>query len=222
MKLHFVLLTIVVLILAACTVSSEGSGSLSDLEERAQPAETAAATAVATVTSPAPVCEDLPEVTTDGEDGVTVPENAVAVFQKTGGFAGVEETTVIYADGLIKNNKGEETEVPPQVVDTFVTTAVDIGFFDLKGNYVPEGHCCDFFNYSLTIRDCERVHTVITAEGVPDLPTELMEIINTVQSLIANTSAAVPPVGTVDLSELTPDPESDGENITRPVPGTPG
>jgi hypothetical protein len=49
-----------------------------------------------------------------------------------------------------------------------------------------------------------------------------MEIINTVQSLIANTSAAVPPVGTVDLSELTPDPEADGENITRPVPGTPG
>lgn len=193
MKLRLVLLTIIALVLAACTISAQEPGPSSDVEETAQPAVTAAASAVPTSTSPAPICEDLPEVTSDGEEEVTVPENAVAVFQKTGGFAGVEETTVIYVDGLIKNDKGEQTEVPPQVVDTFVMTAVDAGFFDFKSNYVPENYCCDFFNYSLTIRDCEQVHTVMTADGVPDIPVELQQIIITVQSLITDTSAAVPP-----------------------------
>jgi hypothetical protein len=201
MRLRIVFLTILTLILAACTVAGEEPGPEgTDVAATTQPTSTEAATAVptedATPTTIAEACQELPEVTTEGEDGVTVPENAVAVFEKTGGFAGVEETTVVYVDGRIENNKNETAQVPPEVVGTLVSTAEAAGFFDLKRNYVPEGHCCDFFNYSLTIRDCERVHTVITADEAPGTPAELWQIIDTVQSLIANTSAAVPSAGT--------------------------
>ena len=202
MRLRIILLSFLILVLAACTVAGEepGSDPGTEVVVTSQPTATEEATAepteAATPTTVAEDCTDLPEVTTEGEDGVTVPENAVAVFQKTGGFAGIEETTFIYADGHIENNKNESAQVPPEVVDTLVSTAVDAGFFDLDRSYVPENYCCDFFNYSLTIRDCDQVHTVITADEVPGTPTELWQIIDTVQSLIANTSAAVPVPGT--------------------------
>lgn len=196
MRLRFIFLTILILALAACTVAGEEPGSGTDVAGTTQPTETEEATAVSTevvpATTVAEACQELPEVTTEGEGGVTVPENAVAVFQKTGGFAGVEETTVVYADGRIENNQNETAEIPAEIVDTVVTTAVEAGFFNLERNYVPEGHCCDFFNYSLTIRDCEQVHTVVTADEVPGTPPELWQLIDTIQSLIANTSAAVP------------------------------
>jgi hypothetical protein len=212
MRLRIIFLTILALLLAACSAGGESDANpnleetlpaaATDVAATLEPALTTAATDVATVVAPVLTetafdCESLPEITTEGEDGVTVPENAVAVFQKTGGFAGVEETTTIYQDGHIENNKGETLEAPPEAIALLVSTAVDAGFFDLERSYVPENHCCDFFNYSLTIRDCEKAHTVITADEVPGTPAELWQIIDTVQSLIANTSAALPAAGRI-------------------------
>jgi hypothetical protein len=179
------------LILIGCTAPGQETTPTADINETSEPAETAAASAVPTLETPTTeTCESLPEITTEG---IIVPENAVIVFQKTGGFAGVNETSVIYVDGLIENDKSESYQATPDVVEGLVTTAEGIGFFDLKNNYVPEGYCCDFFNYSLTIRDCEKVHTVMTADAVPDSPIELQELVTTIQSLVDNTSAAVPP-----------------------------
>lgn len=196
MRLHIVLLTILALILAACATPGEEPYPPAGGEETVQPTATEDATAVPTTTSTPSVlaCESLPEVTTEGESGVTVPENAVAVFQKTGGFAGVMETTVIYADGFIENDQGESYQASPQEIESLVTTATAAGFFDLNRNYIPEGYCCDFFNYSLTIRDCDQANTVMTADQAPGTPAELWQIIDTVQSLIGNTSAAILPV----------------------------
>jgi hypothetical protein len=200
-RLRFAFIIIVALLLAACSSSTEEPGSISELQETVeplaetaqplaetvQPALTEAAPTVEAVLSPSALsCEELPEL---GEMSVTVPENAVVVFQKTGGFAGVNEQTVVYSDGFIENDKGESFQSSPDVIRTLVSTAEDIGFFDLEGNYVPEDHCCDYFNYSLTIRDCEQANTVVTADEVPGAPSELMQIINTIQALIANTSA---------------------------------
>jgi Na+-transporting methylmalonyl-CoA/oxaloacetate decarboxylase gamma subunit len=209
MRLRFILLAILAFMIAACSSTNENSNDgpnsiseaqetlapvVTEVQETIEPVITEAATIVATVMTPAPSeCESLPELTTEGEDGVTVPENAVAVFQKTGGFAGISETTVIYEDGHIENDKNEELQVPPQVVDGVIETAADAGFFDLNRNYVPEDHCCDFFTYSVTIRDCERVHTVITADEVPGAPAELNNLISTIESIITNMGVAVPP-----------------------------
>lgn len=208
MRLRIVLLTLLAILFTACTGSGENEGpdSVSDAVETLQPtidaaeetlepaATDVAATVESVITPSALACESLPEVTTETENDetITVPENAVAVFQKTGGFAGVSEQTVIYADGYIENDKNESLQSSPEVVGTLVSTAEDIGFFDFDGNFVPEGHCCDYFNYSLTVRDCDQMNTVITADEVPGAPGELTALIQTIETLISQTSAAVP------------------------------
>lgn len=223
MRLRLLLLPILIFTLAACTPPADEPGATIAVEETAEPTVTEVATAVATLQpTAASECEDLPEITTPGKDGVTVPENAVVVFQKSGGFAGITESTIIYADGRIENDKNESLQVDPQVVEGLVMTAVDSGFFEFDPNYVPENYCCDFFNYSLTIRDCDEAHTVLTADQVPGAPVELQQLISTVEAMIMNVSASVPPAGTVVLDELTPGTPSGDMQITRPAPGTPG
>jgi hypothetical protein len=169
--------------------------TLETAEETLEPAATEVAATIESVMTPSALaCESLPEVTTETENDetITIPENAVAVFQKTGGFAGISEQTVIFADGYIENDKNESLQSTPEVVNMIVSTAEDIGFFDFDGNFVPEGHCCDYFNYSLTVRDCDQMNTVITADEVPGVPGELTQLIQTIEALISQTSAAVP------------------------------
>lgn len=206
MRLTIVLFALFAVLIAACTTSSDNSNSISEAIETLQPtidtaentlepAATDVASTVEAVMSPeALACESLPEVTTETatDETVTVPENAVAVFQKTGGYAGVSEQTVIYTDGYIENDQNESFQSSPEVVNTLISTANDIGFFDFDGNFVPEDHCCDYFNYSLTVRDCDQMNTVITADEVPGAPAELTQLIQTIETLISQTSAAVP------------------------------
>ena len=225
MRIRYLLLTILALFLAACAPETNEPGTqLPDIQDTLEPAATEVASVVAPVLTPSSLaCEELPETQTEGEEtGVTVPENAVIVYSKEGGFAGITETWTIYADGRILGNEGQNLEVPPQVVDGIVSLAGGAGFFDLKNNYLPENTCCDFFIYTLTVRNCEQAHTVVTMDDAPGTPEELWQILEAVQILLAATSnIVVPPSGTVDMDSITPVVTIDGEMMTQPAPGTP-
>jgi hypothetical protein len=225
MRRKYLLLIIFALLLAACAPEANEPGAqLPDVQETLEPAATEVASVVAPVLTPSSlVCDELPETRTEGEEtDVTVPENAVIVYSKEGGFAGLMETWTIYADGQILGNEGQSLQAPPQVVDGLVSLAENVGFFDLKNSYLPENTCCDFFIYTLTVRNCEQVHSVVTMDDAPGTPEELWQILNDIQALLAATSNIIePPSGTVDLDSITPVVTLDGETVTQPAPGTP-
>jgi hypothetical protein len=73
-----------------------------------------------------------------------------------------------------------------------VAAAEKGGFFDFARSYVPENHCCDYFNYSLTVRNCDQVATVLTSDEVPNSPAELQQLVQAIDLLVSNASAALP------------------------------
>jgi hypothetical protein len=61
-----------------------------------------------------------------------------------------------------------------------------LGFFEMKGRYVPLNTCCDRFTYEITVRRGGRVHTVVTIDAAPDAPVALWQALEKVSSLLVD------------------------------------
>lgn len=142
-----------------------------------------------TATIPSPVSpkgrqdSPLPRPTLE-KPGGPLPEGAVILFSRSGGFAGIVEEWTIYADGRIVSATGETAWAQPDRVQEVIRKAESLGFFEMAHDYVPADTCCDRILYELTIRSGERVHTVRVLEPAPDAPRGLWEIIGEVTRLV--------------------------------------
>jgi hypothetical protein len=112
------------------------------------------------------------------------PDNAVVIFHRSGGFAGLDQQWMIYADGRIESPGGEQQEVDPESVQALFETIQSAGFFELDDSYVPEDTCCDRFTYTVTVQLGDRSKTLVTIDASPTQPDELTMIINAIGEII--------------------------------------
>jgi len=142
------------------------------------PAATSAPTLPAATSAPTLMPDDISEDTPE-ETG-----EPVIIFHQEGGFAGVDLTWSIYANGLIVTPDGEEISVAPAVVDEILELIEQIGFFEIV-QPKPKNICCDFFTYTLAVTNGDLKNVITFSGGDPNIPAGLAEAVSAVQLLIA-------------------------------------
>ena len=113
-----------------------------------------------------------------------LPEGATIVFQRSGGFAGVDEEWVIYSDGRITSAEGGAWQVAPERVEALVKQIDEAGFFELDGNYLPLDTCCDRFTYQVSVSMEDKSNSVTTIDAAPGVPPELWQVIDAINTLL--------------------------------------
>ena len=111
-------------------------------------------------------------------------EKAVIRYERSGGFAGLNEQWTIYPDGRVVLGEGGEWQIPPQQVEQLIADIVRLGFFTFDDSYVPKDTCCDRFFYSLTIRQGDKEKTVTTMDDAPNVPDEVWQALGKLSSLL--------------------------------------
>ncbi len=128
------------------------------------------------------------EASTDGEsikeEALNNIGDALIALHRSGGFAGVDEQWLIYADGRIEGPEGVQQQVEPEQVQALLETITTNEFFALDDSYVPLDSCCDRFSYELTVRLDNNQKTVRTVDDAPDQPQQLTQILNAVNVLL--------------------------------------
>jgi hypothetical protein len=112
--------------------------------------------------------------------------DAVIVYQRSGGFAGVHEQWTVYPDGRITASDGREWQVAPERVEQLLADIEALGFFEMSGRYMPLNTCCDRFTYEITVRSGDRVHTATTIDAAPNTPAELWRVIDEISHLVTD------------------------------------
>ncbi len=157
-----------ILLLAACAPVSPQA-----------PDPVASATPAPTETAPVETETPAPAVTLQPAD---LP---LLVYHRSGGFAGIIETWEIYADGRAMSENGL-LQFAPSEVSALMDEIKSLGFFDLEDSYLPKDPCCDRFFYEITVNADGKSKTVKTVDGTPDLPTNLLAVLNRVNTFISS------------------------------------
>jgi hypothetical protein len=152
--------------------------------EAPAPTETPAPTA-----SPAPSA--TPAVTATTPPKSELPGEAVIVYKRNGGIAGLDEMWTIYPDGNVTfaaHAQGEGPERLYQVEAAEVAALVDtletLGFFALTGNYLPLNTCCDRITYDIEARSDDQYNHVATLDGAEGTPPELWQAIDALNKFV--------------------------------------
>lgn len=103
-------------------------------------------------------------------------DEAVIIYSKSGGFAGLEQEWRFYADGRVENSAGEFIgQVEPATITAVVMLADEVGFYELDDEYLDKNMtCCDLITYTLTVTDGEQSKTVVTRDMSPRPPAFVM------------------------------------------------
>lgn len=112
-----------------------------------------------------------------------VLEDAVIVFHRSGGIAGVDEKWIIHIEGQIDGPDGKQRQVEPSEAQSLFGLIQTSGFFDFNDSYIPLDTCCDRINYSVTVHFEGRNKTVKTIDESPTQPDQLMKIITLISEL---------------------------------------
>lgn len=97
--------------------------------------------------------------TTTGAIGLT------GSIQRSGGFAGLDETWTLEADGTVFGPDGSTGQLDAAAMADLAAAVAAAGFFDLDPEYLPADPCCDRFAYRVTLSDGTRSHSVVTMDG---------------------------------------------------------
>jgi len=145
--------------------------------------------------APAPTETPAPSAT-PGATATTPPKSelpgeAVIVYKRSGGIAGLDEMWTIYPDGNVAfaaHAQGEGPERLYQVEAAEVAALVDtldtLGFFALTGNYMPLDTCCDRITYDIEARSGDLVNHVVTLDAAPNTPPELWQAIDALNAFV--------------------------------------
>ena len=119
---------------------------------------------------------------TSDPDSLTGP---VIILKRSGGYAGLEDQWAIYADGRVEGSATTENPLSTEHIAEILAEAEGGGFFNLNDQYIDKGHCCDFFNYEVTLNLADgRSHTIITVEQTPSIPPILAQTIQELNFLL--------------------------------------
>ena len=114
----------------------------------------------------------------------------VIEYQRSGGYAGVDERYSIDANGLISSNKNRQGQTDRKDLDYLMLQVRTQGFYELASKYIPKNACCDGFSYQLKITDGTHTHTVSAVGGDPRAPEQLWDILKLVQQFIEDETVA--------------------------------
>lgn len=193
MKHIFWVMVAVVMVLVGCSV-----GETAVREPDVASVATVVATrapALRSVTAVPSVDEATPELPSSQADLERMKKleaelgDAVILYQKSGGFAGVNESWWVYKDGRLRDQTGNEWQLPVQEVETLLASSKQAGLVQTSMNYLPDDYCCDQFVYNLIVRQDEgNIYQVTTADGLESTPQELFQLLDQVATAIANRS----------------------------------
>ncbi len=176
-------------LLAACApAAAPVESTATPAGDIAGPADTATP-ATDTLSTPAPSTADVKATPAGRGDG-----QAVVVFARGGGLAGVSEAWTIFADGTITLADGPEAaalevgRVTAEQVSALVTGLDGLGFFQMQAAYGANDNCADCFQYTVTVTNGGVTKTVITQDAASDAPPELAQALDLIQALLNTTS----------------------------------
>jgi hypothetical protein len=115
-----------------------------------------------------------------------VTEEPVITFSRSGGFAGLNQTFLIYADGRIVGANGEVRQVSPEQVVAVLQQIEAAGFFELDASYLPRDICCDRFSYEITVQTPTQSRSVVTMDGVENQPDGLTMTLAAITELLSS------------------------------------
>lgn len=161
-KLLFPLLLFCGLLLAGC---GAGETAVSPAEEPTMP-----------LTTDAPA-QEAPALE------LQIEGTPLLIFQRTGGFAGLEDEWWLFGDGRIVNQRDNQVQqVDGNEVMALHQDMLNGDFMNLSAEYMPATIDENRFVYTVTLIDGENRHTVTTmdeAENAPDLLRESLRRITT-------------------------------------------
>ncbi len=191
-----VLFVLLLLILTACAGPSSEPAAPSPVATVSEPLQDDTPSATATTASPTPVpaatsVPTLPAATSAptlppddiSEDSPEETGEPVIIFHQEGGFAGVDLTWSIYANGLIVTPDGEEISVAPAVVDELLKIIEQTGFFEFV-QPKPSNICCDFFTFTLAVTNGDLKNVITYNGGDTNIPAGIAEAVSAVQQVI--------------------------------------
>jgi hypothetical protein len=110
--------------------------------------------------------------------------DAVVIYGRSGGFAGLQQEWTIYPDGRIEFPDGSQKQVDAAQAQALFDTIQTANFQSLNAAYLPEDTCCDLFTYTVTLQTGDEKYTVTTMDEAPDVPIELTAVLQTINQLI--------------------------------------
>lgn len=106
---------------------------------------------------------------------------AVIVFSRSGGIAGISNRWTIYANGRITDEAGQEYLVPSSEVDELLAAINDSGFFEAEMPPRKLGFCADCFTYALIVESEGRTAQIRFTDADTDIPQEIRELFGRIQ-----------------------------------------
>lgn len=148
-----------------------------------------AALVTPTVASPVSTASPLPTPPFPAPIKISIPDDAVIVYERSGGLAGRTEEWTIYADGRVVSGDGRIGQLLPQDVTNLVQQIEAAGFGGWRDTYGPPAACCDRYTHNLTVRLAGQTKSVKTIDAAPEEPATLRTILGQVTRLIAQATS---------------------------------
>jgi hypothetical protein len=109
-------------------------------------------------------------------------------FHRSGGFAGTDDTWLIYEDGHVEH-EGQDGSAADKVITANQLAALrsaiqTADYMALHESYVPEDTCCDRFLYEITVMLNDQTKTVRTLDAVPDEPLALSNLVTALNEVV--------------------------------------
>jgi len=191
---------IVVFLLAACSAGESPAAAPTGPTREAKAVETSPAVTTpavdATVLAATPTQVPAAAQESVGESPLVpdrfpasseaVAEEPVIKFNRSGGFAGLDQTFLIYADGRIVGANGEERQASPEQVAAVLQQIEAASFFELDASYLPRDTCCDRFSYEITVHTPPQTKSVVTMDGVENQPDGLTMTLAAITELLSS------------------------------------
>ena len=114
-----------------------------------------------------------------------LPADAVIVYLRSGGLAGVSEQWTIYPDGRVVSGKGTEQRVTAERVTALLAEIAALGFFQAADAPRSPSACRDCFTYQITLAVGGQVKTVTTQDGDKNAPAAVTLTLDKVNGLLA-------------------------------------
>lgn len=108
---------------------------------------------------------------------------AVIVYERSGGFTGQTDSYQVYADGRIVSGKGDERSVTPEEVEEALGAIEKAGFFDDQEPVSPKGTCNDCYTYTIQANYEGKSHSMTVVDN-GQLPEDVWQVINAVEALV--------------------------------------
>jgi hypothetical protein len=112
------------------------------------------------------------------------------VFHKSGGIAGVNETTTIRADGtVVAGTQTRHASGGAQAATELARQIEATGLFAVKpARFMPADPCCDRFTYEVTLVRNGQSFVYATMDATTSAPAALFQVVGLIQRYIAAAS----------------------------------